>query len=69
MRPNEVRKLREHVVESTFFIKKTTKNLFFVKLFPLSFHLSTFEVTFIKTSNSALCRQNEFVYSLKTVHK
>ena len=33
---------------------------FFVKLFPLPFPLSAFEVTFIKTSNLALCRQKEF---------
>ena len=26
-----------------------------------------FEVTFIKTSNPTLCRQKEFVYSLKIV--
>ena len=32
------------------------------------FHLSTLEATFIKTSNPALCRQKEFVYSLKIVH-
>ena len=32
------------------------------------FHLSAFEATFIKTSNLALCRQKEFVYSLKIVH-
>ena len=28
------------------------------------FHLSALEATFIKTSNSALCRKKEFVYSL-----
>ena len=33
-----------------------------------SFHLSALEATFIKTSNPALCRQKEFVYSLKIVH-
>ena len=32
------------------------------------FHLSTLVATFIKTSNPALCRQKEFVYSLKIVH-
>ena len=32
------------------------------------FHLSALEATFIKTSNSALYRQKEFVYSLKIVH-
>ena len=32
------------------------------------FHLSALEATFIKTSNPALCRQKEFVYSLKIVH-
>ena len=32
------------------------------------FHLSALEVTFIKTSNPALCRQKEFEYSLKIVH-
>ena len=32
------------------------------------FHLSALEVTFIKTSNPALCRQKKFVYSLKIVH-
>ena len=31
-------------------------------------HLSALEATFIKTSNPALCRQKEFVYSLKIVH-
>ena len=32
------------------------------------FHLYALEATFIKTSNPALCRQKEFVYSLKIVH-
>ena len=32
------------------------------------FHLSALEATFIKTSNPTLCRQKEFVYSLKIVH-
>ena len=32
------------------------------------FHLSALEATLIKTSNPALCRQKEFVYSLKIVH-
>ena len=32
------------------------------------FHLSALEATFIKISNPALCRQKEFVYSLKIVH-
>ena len=31
-------------------------------------HLSALEATFIKTSNPALCRQKEFIYSLKIVH-
>ena len=30
---------------------------------------SAFEVTFIKTSNPALCQQKEFVLNLKVVHK
>ena len=42
-------------------------NQYFVKLFSLFFHLSAFEVTFIKTSNTAFCRQKEFVLSLKVV--
>ena len=32
------------------------------------FHLSALEATFIKTSNPILCRQKEFVYSLKILH-
>ena len=32
------------------------------------FPLSALEATFIKTSNPVLCRQKEFVYSLKIVH-
>ena len=32
------------------------------------FHLPALVATFIKTCNSALCRQKEFVYSLKIVH-
>ena len=32
------------------------------------FHLSALEATFIKTSNLILCRQKEFVYSLKILH-
>ena len=32
------------------------------------FHLSALEATFIKTSNPTLCRQTEFMYSLKIVH-
>ena len=32
------------------------------------FYLTALEVTFIKTSNPAFCRQKEFVYSLKIVH-
>ena len=39
-----------------------------MKLFPLSFHLSAFEFTFVKTSNPALRRQKEFLYSLKVLH-
>ena len=49
-------------------LKKINKISIFEKLFPLSFHLSAFEVTFIKTSNLALCRQKELVYSLRVVH-
>ena len=49
--------------------KITIRNRLSVKLFPLSFHLSTFEVTFIKTSNQAICWQKEFVCSLNIVHK
>ena len=30
-----------------------------------SFHLSALEATFIKSLNPLLCKQNEFVYSLK----
>ena len=45
------------------------KSKLFVKLFPLCFHLSAFEVTFIKTCNPALCWQKEFLFSLKIVHK
>ena len=33
-----------------------------------SFHLSAVKATFIKTSIPALCRQKEFVYSVKIVH-
>ena len=33
-----------------------------------SFHLSALEAAFIKTSNPALCRRKEFVYSIKIVH-
>ena len=33
-----------------------------------SLHLSALEATSIKTSKPALCRQKEFVYSLKIVH-
>ena len=32
---------------------------------PSSFHLSVFEATFIKSFNPPLCKQKEFVYSLK----
>ena len=32
------------------------------------FHLSAVETTFIRTSNPVLCRQKEFVCSLKIVH-
>ena len=32
------------------------------------FHLSALEATFIKTSNPILCRQKEFVYSLKILY-
>ena len=70
MCPDNVRKLCEYVVKTFCIIEKNTSgNQFFVKLFPLSFHLSAFEVTFIKTSNPALRRQKEFVCSLKIVHK
>ena len=31
-------------------------------------HLFAFEATFIKTSNPILCRQKEFIYSLKNLH-
>ena len=55
----------------TFFVIKkiAIRNQVFVKLFPLCFHLSAFEVTFIKTCNPALCWQKEFLFSLKIVHK
>ena len=33
-----------------------------------SFHLSTLEATYIKTSKPNLCRQKEFVYGLKITH-
>ena len=33
-----------------------------------SFHLSTLEATYIKTSNPNLCKQKEFVYGLKITH-
>ena len=33
-----------------------------------SFHLSTLEVTFIKSFQPNLCRQKEFLYSLKLIH-
>ena len=57
-------------MENIFIIEKNTiRNQFFVKLLPLSFHLPAFEVTFIKTSTLTLCRQKEFLYSLKIVHK
>ena len=58
----------EVLIKVTLF-KKTIKNQIFCKTFLLSFHLSAFEVTFIKTSNPALCRQKEFVLNLKVVHE
>ena len=33
-----------------------------------SFHLSTLEATYIKTSKPNLCKQKEFVYGLKIAH-
>ena len=33
-----------------------------------SFHLSTLEATYMKTSKSNLCKQKEFVYGLKITH-
>ena len=33
-----------------------------------SFRLSTLEATYIKTSKPSLCKQKEFVYSLKITH-
>ena len=33
-----------------------------------AFHLSTLEATYIKTSKPNLCKQKEFVYSLKISH-
>ena len=33
-----------------------------------SFHLSTLEATYIKTSKPNLCKQNKFVYGLKITH-
>ena len=39
-------------------LKKYKKIKFFVKLFPLSFHQSAFEVTFIKTSNPSSADKN-----------
>ena len=32
------------------------------------FHLVTFEATFIKIKQSALCRRKEFIYTLQLVH-
>ena len=63
----------------TIFLIFNFKNVFFfqikdlkkknVKLSSLSFHLSAFEVTCIKTCNPALCRQKQFVLNLNVVHK
>ena len=50
-------------------LKKKVRNQFLVKLFLLSFHLSAFEVTFIKASDSPLSRQKEFIPNLKVVLK
>ena len=33
-----------------------------------AFHLLTLEATYIKTSKPSLCKQKEFVYSLKISH-
>ena len=56
--------------EKSDIIEKNTRNQFFVKLFLLSFHLSAFEINFIKTSNPALYHQKEFIIlNLKVVHK
>ena len=49
----------QHYDDSRFFILAQGRS---------PFHLSALEYTFIKTSNPALCRQKEFVYSLKIVH-
>ena len=46
----------QHYDDSRFSILAQDRSLF---------HLSALEATFIKTSNPALCRQKEFVYSLE----
>ena len=50
----------QHYDDSRFFILAEGRSPFH--------HLSTIEAIFIKTSNPALCRQKEFVYSLKIMH-
>ena len=59
IRLDQVKKTLQTLSGKTFFVieKNAIRNQFFVKLFPLCFHLSAFEATSIKTSNPALCRQ------------
>ena len=46
----------EGLIEVTLLKKKNDKKSIFCKTFFALLHLFTFEVTFIETSNSALCR-------------
>ena len=52
------KKIFANIKWKTFFVieKNTIRNQIFVKLFPLCFHLSAFETTFIKTSDPALLK-------------
>ena len=49
--------------------KITIRNHFFVNFFSLSFHLSAFKVTFIKTCNPRPQSTKKIVFNLKIVHK
>ena len=57
----------QHLLQNPTCAREYNDNQFFV-LARTSFHLSTLEATYIKTSKPNLCKQKEFVYDLEITH-
>ena len=59
----------QHLLQNPTWAREYNDNKFStLALGPTSFHLSTLEATYIKTSKPNLCKQKEFVHGLKITH-